>query len=194
MRAGVLAQVAMVALTATSSGCAMIPSRALRTDEAIVKGRAVEGYVVMAVNGARWRPESDLFGGSFCQDGDLNRCVAFGPQSTADGYRAYALPPGTWCVTQAWVQNGDFVLDVSVERARFQCFPVVDNAVSYPGHVEVQMEDSQFPGSARTGFAFAGVEGAREQALAKYPALAPLAWTTPVVGPIDAPADAPAED
>ncbi len=171
------------------SGCAVIPSRALRTDETIAAGRAREGYVVIAVSGGGWRPDTDLFGLSFCQDGELNRCIVLGPQSTSEGYRAYALPPGTWCATEAWVQNGDFYLDVAVDRAGYQCFPVVESTVSYPGHLEVHAEDSQFPGSARTSFAFMAVAGVHEQALAKYPALAAFEWATPVISPVDSPAD-----
>lgn len=177
MRAGVLAMVCGVVVC---SACAVIPSRALRVDEEIVAGRAREGYVIMAASGAGMRPDTDLLGGYLCQDGDLARCVGFGPQSTSEGYRAYALPPGTWCITQVWVQNGDFVLDVPVERARYQCFAVDRDSVSYPGHLDVLMEDTQFAGSARTGFAFNGVAHAQEQALAKYPALAAFPWTMPV--------------
>jgi hypothetical protein len=178
----------MVVLTATVSGCAVIPSRALRTDETLVRGRAVEGYLVVAASPAGMRPDTDLLGGYLCLDGDLNRCVVFGPQASSEGYRAYALPPGTWCVTEVWVQNGDFYRDVPVDRARYQCFPVVENAVTYPGHVDIVTERSQFPGSAQSAVAFEGVAGAREQAVAKYPALADLEWTTPVMAPLQTPA------
>lgn len=173
----------MMVVLATTSGCAMIPTRALRPDERIVTGRASEGYIVLAVSGSN-RPDTDLFGVSLCDNGDLNRCVVIGPQNMTEGYRAYAVPPGTWCITEAWMQNGDFYLDVPADRAHYQCFSVVENTANYPGHLELHSEPTQFPGSALSTFALYGVAGAREQAQAKYPALADVEWVEPVVGPL----------
>ncbi len=165
------------------SGCAMIPSRALRTGEVIVPGRD-EGYAAIIADVAAPNQMSAYL----CQDGDLNRCLRIGPQSTTDGLRVYAMPPGNYCVTQVFLETGATDLDMQLPRQRYRCFVVEANTVSYPGHLEVRTEPTQFS-VTRAGYRFVRVDGVREQVFAQHPTLAQFTWATPTAYPIDPPPD-----
>jgi len=171
------AVLSVVLVLVSAVGC-VIPSRTLRPDE-VIKASNTEAYVVVIAD----VPDTYTIAGYLCQDGDLGRCVTVGPQSTVDGLRVYAMPPGRYCITQLLLQNGMSSLDMQLERRRYRCFAVDAGAVSYPGHLEVKLKPTQFSSTA-AAYRFVAVSGVREQVQSAYPTLAEVEFITPLVAPV----------
>jgi hypothetical protein len=174
----------LLLLTAISLSCAVIPSRMVQPDDVIIPGSAIEGYLVIIDDVVAPQRVS----ASLCVDGDLNRCLRVGPQTTADGFRVHAVPPGNYCLTQLFLETGAMTHNMQLERRRYQCFVVEPYSVNYPGHLEVRTKPTPFS-STKIGFSFRRVDGVREQVVAQYPTLAHFAWETPTAYPIDPPPD-----